>query len=90
MTQEMMMVIRMLLIAVCCIPLVFARAELKAQESGDAGFKSIFNGEDLKGWDGDPKFWRVEQGAIVGQTTRENPTRGNTFIIWKDGEVDDF
>ena len=84
------MAVRMLLVAVFCIPLVFARAELNAQDSGDAGFKSIFNGEDLKGWDGDPKFWRVEEGAIVGQTTPENPTRGNTFIIWKDGEVDDF
>ena len=32
----------------------------------------------------------MEEEAIVGQTTAENPTEGNTFIIWKDGEVDDF
>ena len=56
----------------------------------DGGFKSIFNGKDLSGWDGNPDFWSVEDGAIVGQTTREKPTRGNTFIIWRDGKVDDF
>jgi putative membrane-bound dehydrogenase-like protein len=30
--------------------------------------KDIFNGKDLAGWDGDLKFWRVENGAIVGRT----------------------
>jgi len=52
--------------------------------------KTIFNGKNLDGWDGDPKFWRVEDGAIVGQTTKETPTKGNTFIIWKGGELKDF
>ncbi len=52
--------------------------------------KSLFDGKTLKGWDGDPKFWRAEGGAIVGQTTKETPTRGNTFIIWKGGELKDF
>lgn len=61
-----------------------------SQEEDEAGFKAIFNGKDLTGWDGDPKLWRVEDEAIVGETTKENPTKGNTFLIWKDGEVDDF
>lgn len=56
----------------------------------DDGFKPIFNGKTLDGWDGDSKFWKVEDGAITGQTTKENPTQGNTFIIWRQGEVDDF
>jgi len=43
--------------------------------------KNLFDGKTLKGWDGDPKFWSVQDGAIVGQTTKENPTKGNTFII---------
>ena len=50
----------------------------------------LFDGESLKGWSGNPEFWRVEDGAIVGQTTKEKPTKGNTFLIWEDGEVDDF
>src|SRR5687768_16128308 len=63
-------------------------AKLKAQ--GEDGFKSIFDGKELKDWDGNPKFWSVKDGAITGQTTAENPTDGNTFCIWKGGEVGDF
>lgn len=58
--------------------------------AADEGFKPIFNGSDLKGWEGNPKFWSVKDGAIVGQTTAENPTKGNTFLIWRDGTVDNF
>ena len=56
----------------------------------DDGFVSIFDGKTLEGWDGDPKFWKVEDGAITGRTTKENPTKGNTFIIWKAGQTADF
>jgi type 1 glutamine amidotransferase len=69
---------------------LFAAGTTIGQERDQEGFVSIFNGKDLNNWDGDPKFWRVEEGAIVGETTAEKPTRSNTFIIWKDGEVDDF
>ena len=30
------------------------------------GYVSLFDGVSLKGWDGNAKFWRVENGAIVG------------------------
>lgn len=52
--------------------------------------KSLFDGKTLNGWDGDSKFWSVQDGAITGKTTPENPTKGNTFLIWKGGEVSDF
>jgi 3-keto-disaccharide hydrolase len=55
-----------------------------------AGFVSIFNGSNLTGWDGDSRFWSVKDGAIRGQTTKENPTRGNTFCIWRDGNLKNF
>jgi len=51
---------------------------------------SLFDGKSLEGWDGDPKFWTVEDGAITGTTTKENPTKGNTFIIWEGGQPGDF
>ena len=54
------------------------------------GFVQIFDGSSLKGWDGDPKFWRVDGGAIVGQTTADNPLKENTFIVWRGGEPADF
>jgi hypothetical protein len=63
---------------------------LAAAAGEDQGFKPIFDGKTLKGWDGNPKFWRVENGCIVGETTRENPTSGNTFIIWRGGKPADF
>jgi hypothetical protein len=54
------------------------------------GFTSIFDGASLKDWDGDPAFWRVEGGAIVGQSTAANPVKQNTFVIWRGGEPKDF
>jgi hypothetical protein len=53
------------------------------------GFTSIFDGT-LKGWDGDPRFWRAEGDAIVGQSTPENKLTENTFMIWRAGEPADF
>ncbi|MEX0791924.1 MAG: PVC-type heme-binding CxxCH protein [Pirellulaceae bacterium] len=69
--------------------LLFASASLPAQAE-EEGFKAIFDGKTLKGWRGDDKFWSVQDGAITGITTPENPTKGNTFIFWDQGEVDDF
>ena len=69
-------------------------AALMAQTSfvtgAEEGFRSIFNGKDLTGWEGNPKLWSVKDGAITGQTTAENPTKGNTFLIWTNGTVGDF
>ncbi len=56
----------------------------------DEGFRSIFDGKTLDGWDGDPKFWSVEDGAMTGETTPDNPTPGNTFIVWRGGTPADF
>ena len=56
----------------------------------EEGFGPIFDGATLDGWDGNPKFWSVEDGAITGQTTEDNPTKGNTFIIWRGGKPADF
>jgi 3-keto-disaccharide hydrolase len=55
-----------------------------------AGFESIFDGSTLKGWDGDPQFWRAENGAIIGESTPEKKVTQNTFIIWRGGEPKDF
>jgi len=54
------------------------------------GTLDLFNGKDLSGWIGKPEFWKVENGTIIGETTRDKPTKGNTFLIWKGGQVRDF
>lgn len=56
----------------------------------EPGFTSLFNGTDLTGWVGVEGLWSVEDGAITGRTTKEHPTKGNTFLVWKGGSVDDF
>ncbi len=55
----------------------------------DAGYASLFDGVSLKGWDGNPKFWRVENGAIVGESTPTNPS-GNSYIVYRDLVAKDF
>lgn len=47
------------------------------------GLRPLFNGKDLRGWDGDPRLWSVRDGVIHGETTAEQPTKGNTFLIFK-------
>ena len=56
----------------------------------DSGYELIFDGKTLKGWEGDPKYWRVEDGALVGQVTPETLLKQNSFIIWRGGETKDF
>lgn len=53
------------------------------------GYARIFDGTSLKGWDGDPSFWHVENGAIVGLSTKEHPV-GNTYIVYRGSEAKDF
>jgi len=65
-------------------------ALLAGVATADDGFVKIFDGKTLDGWKGNDKFWSVKDGAITGQTTAENPTQGNTFLIWQGGEVGDF
>lgn len=56
----------------------------------EEGFTPIFDGKTLDGWKGDPRFWSVEDGAITGQTSEDNPTEHNTFLIWQNGQPGDF
>ena len=55
-----------------------------------AGFTKIFDGKTLDNWDGDPKYWRVEAGALVGEVTPETLLKQNSWIVWRGGVVEDF
>jgi len=61
-----------------------------AEPDDNAGFTSIFDGKTLDGWDGDPAFWRAEDGSLIAESTPEKVVRSNTFLIWKGGAVRDF
>jgi hypothetical protein len=59
-------------------------------QSNQSVFQPLFDGKSLAGWDGDQRFWRVEDGAIIGQTTEENKAEHNTFLIYREREFGDF
>lgn len=69
---------------------VLASGTAALAEDSEAGFRPIFDGKTLTGWDGDPNYWSVEDGAITGRTTAENPLKHNTFVVWRRGLLDDF
>jgi hypothetical protein len=80
-----------LLLTVLALPCYgFAADAPRTAPPEPAGMQSIFNGNDLAGWDGDPRLWSVKDGVIHGETTEENPAMGNTFILWKEGTTKDF
>ena len=54
------------------------------------GFVLIFDGKTLDGWEGDPNYWRVENGSLVGEITPDKLLETNSFIIWQGGEPADF
>ncbi len=60
----------------------------KGQKS--KGFVQIFDGKTLNGWEGDPTYWRVENGNLVGEITPSTLLKTNNFIIWKGGTPGDF
>lgn len=55
-----------------------------------AGFFKIFDGKTLNGWEGDPQYWRVENGNLVGEITPATLLKTNSFIIWRGGKPADF
>ncbi len=64
--------------------------EPTALDFGDhESYVSLFDGKSLKGWDGNAKFWRVENGAIVGESTPQNPS-GNSYIVYRGLVAKDF
>ena len=62
----------------------------EAVAGDEPGFTSIFNGKTLDGWEGDPKYWRVEAGVMTGEITPETVIKSNTFLIWRGGTPKDF
>ena len=52
------------------------------------GWTPLFDGKTLNGWSGDSN-WKVEDGAIVIESTCEKPT-GTIYLVWQGGEAADF
>lgn len=71
----------------CGLLLLLSLAAAQPQASSDAGFRPIFDGKTLDGWETfDPSYWSVQDGAITGTITRDHPLRDNRYFIWKGGD----
>ena len=58
---------------------------------GEEGFRSIFDGQSLAGWETpDPSYWTVTEEAITGRITKEHPCAVNQYLVWQGGELADF
>jgi hypothetical protein len=53
------------------------------------GFVPLFDGKTLKGWDGDPAVWRVEDGAITA-VRAPGSLRNNDYLVYRGIEARDF
>lgn len=74
-----------------------AQAQPGSQQATDfanhQGYTSIFDGRTLAGWEGQPGLWRVEDGAIVGETAKDMFAPWafpNTFLIYRGITAKDF
>ncbi len=80
-------------VLVMLLPFVFIIPGCKAQGKNAQkanGFVQIFDGKTLNGWEGDPTYWRVENGNLVGEITPTTLLKTNSFIIWRGGKPADF
>jgi hypothetical protein len=66
-----------------CLPLV-GGAEV------EPGFKAMFNGKDLTGWEGKPGWWSVADGAITSESTPAKPCDKAHYLMWRGGKPGDF
>ena len=72
------------------LAIVLPAAVLAAEAESEKGFTPIFNGKDLTGWEGEPGYWSVEDGAITGKTTAQKPLDHPSYLFWRGGKPADF
>jgi len=59
-------------------------APTEPRSEAPPGFVPLFDGKSLAGWQGDPKVWSVEGGAVTGRSQEGSQVRENTFLTWKE------
>jgi hypothetical protein len=67
----------------------FGRGGQPFDYADNEGWISLFDGQTLNGWDGDPRFWSVKDGTIYVEPTCEKPT-GTIYLVWQGGDTSDF
>ncbi|OQP53409.1 glycosyl hydrolase [Niastella yeongjuensis] len=72
------------------VVLVSCHTSKQATGKNNDGFVRIFDGKTLTNWVGDPTYWRVDSGCLVGVVTPETLLKRNSFIIYQGNMPDDF
>jgi hypothetical protein len=84
--------VKLNLLTLLALPLLLAAAsppnQLTPQEKKE-GYVLLFDGKDLKGWEGDPERWSVHDGDIVGSSDGK-PFKVNTFLIYRGASFANF
>jgi hypothetical protein len=84
---------RSFVLALVAFALVFlfgCATKPKPESKAPPGVANLFDGKTLAGWAGVENLWSVEDGAITGRTTPDNPLKNNTFLVWTNGTLDNF
>ena len=78
-----------LVIAMAQLP-TFALGQLETEKTKSEAtkFESLFDGESLSGWEGDPRFWCASEGVLTGSTHPDGISE-NTFLV-ATGLYEDF
>ena len=71
--------LNLLLVAFVLLPVIALAAD-------EEGYRMLFNGKDLTGWDGDTNLWKIADNCIVGDSPG---IKHNQFLCTKD-EFGDF
>jgi putative heme-binding domain-containing protein len=51
---------------------------------------TLFDGQTLTGWSGDPRHWTVEDGALVGRSTEAVPCKETTWLVHTGAPLEHF
>lgn len=76
----------LLVFTASCCSLAFGQS---LKTGNDQGFEPILTEEKLDDWEGNPEYWRFDDGVLIGEVPEASPLQGNIFYRWEK-EVTNF
>ena len=71
--------LRLISLSILLVLATLSTRVLSVPSTTSDDFVSLFDGKSLKGWYGDKRLWKVQDGVIVG--TSDGSLKSNTFLI---------
>lgn len=79
-----------LLIALLLAVLLPALASARSSATAHEQTIHPFDGRTLDGWEGDRRFWSVQDGEIIGRSTAEQRVPHSEYLVWTGAMPNDF